>query len=81
MNSTNTPGQLGLHTWAGLRWHPVTVLGERGQKYHVRLEESVMLPGHRAKRAGDTAWVPKQAVRFPEVAPRPPEPEYEPGDD
>ena len=62
------PAQLGLQSWAGLRWYPVTILGETPTKYRVRFDDTLTLPSRKVVYPGDIALVPKHAVRLPPAA-------------
>ncbi|WP_020373453.1 hypothetical protein [Sulfobacillus thermosulfidooxidans] len=58
------PAFLGLHSWAGLRWFAVTVIGETPTRYRVQCDESLRLPNGHWKQPGAVITVPKHAVRF-----------------
>lgn len=58
--------RLGLQSYAGLLWYPVTILGETPTKYRVRFDEPVTLPKRRHQAAGTVGVVPKHAVRLRE---------------
>lgn len=58
-------GYLGLSGWAGDRWRKVEVVGETPKKYRIRAIEKTKLAGRsRWLEAGQTALVPKYAVRI-----------------
>lgn len=52
-----------LNSWAGQKRVPVEKLGVSRTKYRVKLLCECRLPNQRWYKAGDTAWVPKTAVR------------------
>lgn len=58
-------GYLGLDGWAGRREHKVEVIGETPKRYRIRAIERTKLAGRcRWLYAGETALVPKYAIRF-----------------
>jgi|GEM_PF-3593410 len=60
-------GLLVLDGWAGLRKHPVLILGETPKRYRIACVDDtpVRLAGHhRWLRPGQTALVPKYAVQL-----------------
>jgi hypothetical protein len=62
--------QVGFQSWAGLTWHPATLVGETPKRYRVRWLET-FFSGRR--RAGTIQLVPKHAVRFGPPSPGEPE--------
>lgn len=61
-------GYLMLDGWAGRREHKVEVIGETPKRYRIRAVERTKLAGRcRWLYAGETALVPKYAIRLEEV--------------
>jgi hypothetical protein len=61
------PAMLGLQGWEGLTWQPVEVIGETPKRYRIRAITDTRLAGrYRMLFRGETALVPRSAVRFAE---------------
>jgi len=65
------PAYLCFNDWAGTREHPVVIVGQTRERYRIRLPdgatEPMKLAGRcRWLRTGETALVPKSAVRVME---------------
>ena len=56
--------ELGLQGWEGLTWTRVEIIGETPKKYRIRALQRTKLGGRsRWIYAGETALVPKHAIR------------------
>lgn len=60
-------GLLCLDGWSGRVEQPVAVIGETPKRYRIRAITRTRLAGlYRWLKPGDTALVPKNAIKFPE---------------
>lgn len=63
----NVPAFLCFDDWAGYHEEPVRIVGETRTRYRIQTDKDVIrLAGrYRYLRRGETALVPKRAVRIP----------------
>ncbi len=64
MGSCNMGSYLRVCGWSGCRRIPVTVVGETEEEFRVEAIESTFLPGRGTLKKGQSAYVPKTAVRL-----------------
>jgi hypothetical protein len=59
--------KLMLQSWAGVQGYAVEIIDGKGTptRHRIRFLKDVRLPGNRCKVAGETALVPKYAVKIP----------------
>ncbi len=50
--------------WSGCARIPVTVVGETASEFRIEAVENTFLPGRGTLKRGQTAYVPKTAVRL-----------------
>ena len=58
--------EVGTSGWAGIAWHPITVIGETPKRYRITSRDGkpITFAADRRLAAGESMLVPKHAVRF-----------------
>lgn len=67
-DTTRRPAELCFNDYAGFRAIPVLVIGETPKRHRIEAVKDMRLAGRcRSLKAGESALVPKTAVRFPKA--------------